>query len=64
MRVRKQMNQDVREYASASGVYLYEIAAALNLDAANFSRKLHFELPDDEKQKLMKIIDSIAEKEN
>ena len=53
-------NADIREYAKRKGVYLWQVAAALGINDGNFSRKLRFELPDDEKQKIRNIIDGIT----
>lgn len=53
-------NLDVRQYASNMGVKLWEIAYRLNLQDSNFSRKLRKELPDDEKERLKKLIAVIA----
>lgn len=46
-------------------VKLWQLAAALNINDGNLSRKLRFELPEDEQQRLLSIIDEIAaQKEN
>lgn len=54
-------NKDIREYAKRHNVKLWEIANALNINDGNLSRKLRFELPKEEKQKIKKIIDKLAE---
>ena len=53
-------NNDVKIYAKKHGVFLWEIAEAIGLADSNFSRKLRRELPADEKQKILAIIDEIA----
>ena len=58
-------NNDIREYAKERGVKLYEVSAVMNKSQSYLTRKLYFELPQDEKQKIFDIIDQIAaEKEN
>lgn len=56
-------NSDIRIHARDRGVKLWEIADAIGVTDGNFSRKLRHELPDDEKQMILSIIDRIA-KEN
>ena len=56
-------NKEVRTYAKEKGVYLWEIAEALHINDGNFSRKLRNELPEAQKQEIMKIIDDLAENE-
>lgn len=53
-------NQDIRQAAKAAGVRLYQIAAEIGLNDGNFSRRLRYELPDTEKQKIYDIIDRLA----
>lgn len=65
-------NQDIRQAARAAGIKLYEIAHEYGVNDGNFSRRLRWELPDTEKQRIFEIIhrlseerrDSIAEKNN
>ena len=53
-------NQDIKRQAKRSGVFLWEIAAQLDMTDGNFSRKLRRELPADEKQRIFSLIDEIA----
>ena len=53
-------NTDVRETAKKRGVRLWEIAEFLNVSDPTMTRKLRRELPADEKQKILSIIDEIA----
>lgn len=53
-------NAKVREAAKAAGVRLWEIAERYGLNDGNFSRKLRRELSDDERERVLSIIDSIA----
>lgn len=59
----KTANNDIRLKASGSGVMLWQIAEALGIADATFSRKLRHELPAEEKQKIFKIIDELKEVE-
>jgi len=53
-------NKDIREYAAKRGVRLWQIALRLGINDGNFSRKLRRELPKDERDKIMNIIDDLA----
>jgi uncharacterized FlaG/YvyC family protein len=53
-------NKDIREYAKRHSVKLWQIAAELNINDGNFSRKLRYELSDEAKQQIFKIIDALA----
>lgn len=57
-------NIDIRSAASSSGVKLWQIADALHLADSSLSRKLRHELPDEEKQKILAIIDQLKEEVN
>ena len=54
-------NQDLRKLAIKKGVRLWEIANAYGINDGNFSRKLRYELPTDEKKHIREIINQIAE---
>lgn len=56
-------NQDVREKAIESGVRLWEIADALGMTDATFSRKLRKEFSPEKKQEILSIIDNLGKKE-
>lgn len=53
-------NEIIRKHAKNQGVKLWQLAAALNINDGNLSRKLRFELPEDEQQRILSIIDKIA----
>ena len=53
-------NKKIREAAAAAGVRLWEIAECYGVNDGNFSRKLRRELPDDEREHVLSIIDEIA----
>ena len=54
-------NKAIREYAAQKGVRLWQIAARLGINDGNFSRKLRQELPQEEKVKILAIIDRLAQ---
>lgn len=53
-------NQKIREKAATLRVKLWEVADAYGLSDGNFSRKLRRELPEDEQQRILSIIEQIA----
>ena len=53
-------NKDIRLYAAGNGVRLWQIAKEMGIRDSSLSRKLRSELPDDEKQKIMEIVDRIS----
>jgi len=55
-------NEDIRAYAKVNKVKLWQIADALNITDATLSRKLRYDLAVDEKCRIMKLIDQIADK--
>lgn len=54
-------NTEIRSAAKNAGVRLWEVAAAYGLSDGNFSRKLRRELPEGEKEKVLAIIDRLAQ---
>lgn len=53
-------NKGLKDYAKDKGVKLWQIAERLNLNDGNFSRKLRKELSEEEKQKIIEIINTVA----
>lgn len=53
-------NKEIRIKAKEKGVKLWEVAEALKIQASGLSCKLRHELPEDEKIKILAIIDSIS----
>ncbi|MBQ5318447.1 MAG: hypothetical protein J6K17_05095 [Oscillospiraceae bacterium] len=53
-------NADVRTAAKNAGVFLYQVAAAMGISEPTMTRKLRFELPDEEKQNIFETISKIA----
>lgn len=56
-------NASIREKAKCYGVRLWQIADALGMQESFFSKKLRKEIPADEKEKIMTIIEQLS-KEN
>ena len=57
-------NSDVRTAAKNAGVFLYQIAAAMGISEPTMTRKLRFELSDNEKEPIFDTIERIrAEKQ-
>ena len=54
-------NVIIREEARRAGVKLWQIADRLSLNDGNFSRKLRKELPDQEREKILRIIAELAQ---
>lgn len=53
-------NKEIRQAAKAKGVMLWQLAEALGIQDSGLSRKLRHELPDDEKEIMLRTIDNIA----
>lgn len=54
-------NKEIRVAAKNAGIYLWEIAKAYGINDGNFSRKLRQELPGEEKEKILAIIDRLVQ---
>ena len=55
----KKANEDIRRAIGAKGLRQWEVAEALNMLDGNFSRKLRKELPQEEKVRILKVIEEI-----
>lgn len=53
-------NVDIRRVAAGNGVRLWQIADALGISDAQFSRKLRREISAEEKEKVFEIIAQLA----
>lgn len=53
-------NKEIRSAAKKANVRLWQIAADLGISDAHFSRKLRFELPAEERDRILDIIASIS----
>ncbi len=54
---REKANQDIRKAIFDSGLYQYEIADALGIREENLCKLLRKELPQEEKEKILKVIE-------
>lgn len=54
------MNDHIKRYAKDRGVKLWEVAYRYGITDATFSRKLRRELPTQEQEKIMEIINELA----
>lgn len=54
-------NRDIRNAAKEAHVFLWQIADRLKINDGNFSRKLRKELSAGEKEKIMTIIEELAQ---
>ena len=54
-------NTEIREKGKQAGVCLWEVAAEYGMNDGNFSRKLRLELPQEEKEKILAIINRLAQ---
>lgn len=52
-------NLDIKAAAIGAGVRLYEVAERLGLREDSFSRKLRYDLPDAEREKILDAIKEI-----
>lgn len=57
-------NTEIRIKATKSGIKMWQIAERLGIHEGTLSRKLRHELPEEEKQKILALIDEIAERES
>ena len=56
-------NKEIRRAAAAAGVRQWQIADQLGMADSNFSRKLRRELPEEEKTRIMGIIEILSDQE-
>lgn len=55
-------NKDIRAYAIEKDVLIIQIAKEIGIQKSSISRKLAKELPQEEKNRIFKAIDHIAER--
>ena len=53
-------NREIKLRAAGNGVRMWQVAEALGMLDCSLSRKLRHELPDEEKQHIIGIIDKLA----
>lgn len=56
-------NLQIRDKARIENVHLWQIANKLGITDSTFSKKLRFELSEDETKKILDIIDELAKNE-
>lgn len=56
----KTANLELRRTAKANGVSLWQIAEKLGISEPTMTRRLRFELPKEEKNKIIGIINELA----
>lgn len=54
-------NTDLRRKAKEKGVFFWQIAAELGISEPTMTRRLRFELPEQEKQKYLTIINKLSD---
>ena len=53
-------NTEIREAAKRNGVRLWQVAEGIGIADASFSRKLRRELPAEERERVLNVIDKLA----
>lgn len=53
-------NKEIRDAAKESGVHLWQIAERIGINDGNFSRKLRRELPEQERNHILGVINELA----
>ncbi len=56
-------NEEIRRFMGAKGLKQWQVAEAMGMRDENFSRKLRKELPEEEKAKIMQIIEKMDNNE-
>ena len=59
----KEQNSDIRKAIAESGLMKYEIAHAIGVSDAWFSKMLRFELPEEKKKQIISAIQQLKESE-
>lgn len=53
-------NKDLRAYAKEKSIFFWQVAKVMGISESTITRRLRTELPEQEKQKLIKIIDGLS----
>lgn len=53
-------NQEIRQAALKKGVHMWQIAAKLGIHEVTLSRRMRFELPQEEQERILSIIDELG----
>ena len=56
-------NKDIRNAAGGYGIRLWQVAEAIGMNESAFSRKMRKELPQEEKEKILAMIEKLAKEE-
>ena len=56
----KMSNEDIRDSLGKHRLFYYELAMMLNISEFTLSRKLRRELPDDEKKRVLSVIETAS----
>ena len=56
-------NLEIRTAIKKSRLFNYEVADGLGMSETYFSRKLRKELPEEEKQKILEVIEKLSKEE-
>nr|DAF46942.1 MAG TPA: Regulatory protein [Siphoviridae sp. ctBAZ2] len=59
MRTRTRPNQDIRDMLKDNGLTQWDLCKALELSEMTLYRRLRDELPEDQKQEYMKVIERL-----
>lgn len=54
-------NKDLRAYAKEKGVFFWQIAKVKGISEPTMTRRLRSELPDQDKQEFIRIINELSE---
>lgn len=54
-------NKDIKDYFKLKSVPMWRVAERLGIADSNFSRMLRYEISEDKKAEIFKIIDELAE---
>lgn len=57
-------NKEIRREIGARGLKQWQVADALGISEATLSKKLRKELPNDEKEKILAVIEELGEGES
>lgn len=53
-------NAEIRDAAKRNGVFLWQVAEGIGITDSTLSRKLRRELTDDERERVLNVIDKLA----
>ena len=53
-------NREIREAAKSKNLHLWQVAEGVGLSESYFSRKMRRELPQQEKESILNLIDNLA----